>query len=97
MNNNMRVEVLAVEEINSEKFFVLKCLQALDDKDEGKIRFYPYDAQITQIEIRTFCDEICVNLRDLRENKVIQSIERTNSFIFSNASPIDFTLHSSGW
>ncbi|MCW8996545.1 MAG: hypothetical protein OQK77_12090, partial [Psychromonas sp.] len=50
MNNNMRVEILAIEEFNQEKFFVLKCLQALDAKDEGKIRFYPYNPQITQIE-----------------------------------------------
>lgn len=50
MNNNMRVEILAIEEINNEKFFVLKCLQALDDKHEGKIRLYPFDEQITQIE-----------------------------------------------
>ncbi|WP_019615217.1 hypothetical protein [Psychromonas ossibalaenae] len=50
MNNNMRVEILSIEEINNEKFFVLKCLQALDDKHEGKIRLYPFDPEITQIE-----------------------------------------------
>lgn len=50
MNNNMRVEILAVENINNKEFFVLKCLQALDDKHEGKIRLYPYDETTTQIE-----------------------------------------------
>ncbi len=41
---------------------------------------------------------ICVDLCDLWVVfETTQPIERTNSFIFSKASPIEFTLHSNGW
>jgi len=56
--------------------------------------------QITQIDTKTTRPRafFCVDLCDLWVVfETTQPIERTNSFIFSKASPIEFTLHSNGW